>query len=107
MPDTPSRSADRHARNIRDRSTRRAEFRFGARAEAHEAWHSRQIYARVPSDKLASVVTCVDGREALAGDANEPFLTQIVSKLLTLLIAMKLRVVRFGSASGGSCQPTC
>ena len=47
--------------------------------------------ARVPSDKLAIAVSCVDGREAFAGDAEEPFSIQSVSKLFTLLMAMKLR----------------
>ncbi len=47
--------------------------------------------ARVPSDKLASAVTCIDGREAFAGDADEPFSNQSVSKIFILLIAMKLR----------------
>ena len=47
--------------------------------------------ARVPSDNLASAVTFIDGREAFAGDADEPFSTQSVSKIFMLLIAMKLR----------------
>lgn len=47
--------------------------------------------ASVPADKLASAVSCVDGREAFAGDAEEPFSIQSVSKLFTLLMAMKLR----------------
>ena len=47
--------------------------------------------ARVPSDKLAIAVSCVDGREAFAGDADEPFSIQSVSKLFTPLMAMKLR----------------
>jgi len=47
--------------------------------------------ARVPAEKLAIAVSCVDGREAFAGDAEEPFSIQSVSKLFTLLMAMKLR----------------
>jgi glutaminase len=47
--------------------------------------------ARVPADKLAIAVSCVDGREAAAGDADEAFSIQSVSKLFTLLMAMRLR----------------
>lgn len=47
--------------------------------------------ARVPAEKLAIAVSCVDGRNAFAGDADEAFSIQSVSKLFTLLMAMGLR----------------
>jgi len=62
--------------------------------------------ARVPSDKLAIAVSCIDGREAFAGDADEPFSIQSVSKLFTPLMAMKLRDRAYGNGSGGSLPAT-
>jgi len=47
--------------------------------------------ARVPIVKFGMAVVSVDGEEAHAGDAEEPFSIQSVSKVFTLLMAMQLR----------------
>ncbi|MEX0693456.1 MAG: glutaminase [Rhodospirillales bacterium] len=45
--------------------------------------------ARVPKSKFAMAVRCVDGREATVGDAFEPFSIQSVSKVFTLMMALR------------------
>lgn len=45
--------------------------------------------ARVPACKFGLAVCSVDGREWVCGDANESFSIQSISKLFTLLLALK------------------
>lgn len=44
--------------------------------------------ARVPREKFGMAVVTVDGEEAAAGDAAEPFSIQSISKLFTLTLAL-------------------
>ncbi|MEK9724487.1 MAG: glutaminase [Rhodospirillaceae bacterium] len=46
--------------------------------------------ARVPRSKFGIAICSVDGRTAQAGDANEPFSIQSVSKVFTLQMALRL-----------------
>ncbi len=45
--------------------------------------------ARIPKTKFAMVVKCVDGREAAVGDADELFSMQSLSKVFTLVMALR------------------
>lgn len=45
--------------------------------------------ARVPKSKFAMAVKCVDGREAAVGDADEAFSIQSISKVFTLVMALR------------------
>ena len=47
--------------------------------------------ARVPEHKFGMAVVACDGREAFVGDAEEPFSIQSVSKVFTLMMAIRLR----------------
>jgi glutaminase len=47
------------------------------------------MLARVPKTKFAMAVKCVDGREAAVGDADEAFSIQSVSKVFTLMMALR------------------
>jgi len=44
--------------------------------------------ARIPKSKFAIAVKCVDGREFVVGDADEPFSIQSISKVFTLVMAL-------------------
>ena len=45
--------------------------------------------ARVPKSKFAMAVKCVDGQEAAIGDADEAFSIQSISKVFTLVMALR------------------
>ncbi len=47
--------------------------------------------ARVPKEKFGMAVVAVDGSEAVVGDAEEAFSIQSISKVFSLLLAMRLR----------------
>ncbi len=47
--------------------------------------------ARIPKEKFGIAVVAADGSEAVAGDADERFSIQSVSKVFMLMLAMRLR----------------
>jgi len=47
--------------------------------------------AKVPSDKFAMAVQMLDGRRFAVGEANERFSIQSISKLFTLIMALRLK----------------